>query len=58
MLRLGVLVVVLLAATVAMVVLRNEVVRPALRRRRLAQLEDENRRLDALLEDHNQREDR
>jgi hypothetical protein len=50
MLRLGILIVVLVVATVVMVVIRNEVVRPALRRRRLAQLEDENRRLDELLE--------
>jgi hypothetical protein len=49
MLRLGILVVVLVVATVVMVVIRNEVVRPALRRRRLAQLEEENRRLDELL---------
>ncbi len=48
-LRLGILVVVLVVATVVMVAIRNEVVRPALRRRRLAQLEEENRRLDELI---------
>src|SRR3954469_7420087 len=48
-LRLGILVVVLVVATVVMVAIRNEVVRPALRRKRLAQLEEENRRLDELI---------
>jgi len=41
---------------VVMVVIRNEVVRPALRRRRLAQLEEENRRLDELLKDRDNQE--
>jgi hypothetical protein len=55
-LRLGILVVVLVTATVVMVVIRNELIRPALRRRRLTQLEEENRRLDALLEPRDKEE--
>jgi hypothetical protein len=55
-LRLGILVVVLVVATVVMVAVRNEIVRPALRRRRLAQLEEENRRLDELLKDRDNQE--
>ena len=48
--------VVLVVATVVMVAIRNEVVRPALRRRRLAQLEEENRRLDELIESRDNQE--
>jgi cell division protein FtsL len=56
MLRLGILLVVLVVATAVMVVIRNEIVRPALKRRRLAQLEEENRRLDALIETRDKQE--
>ena len=56
MLRLGILLVVLVVATVVMVVIRNEIVRPALRRRHLAQLEEENRRLDELIESRDKQE--
>ena len=57
MLRLGILLVVLVVAIVVMVAIRNEIVRPAQRRRRLAQLEEENRRLDELIATRDKQED-
>jgi hypothetical protein len=47
---LGELIVILGAAAVAMIVLMRRVVSPALRRRHIAQLEEENERLDRIIE--------
>jgi Tfp pilus assembly protein PilN len=47
---LGELIVILGFAAVAMIVLMRRVISPALRRRHIAQLEEENERLDRIIE--------
>jgi hypothetical protein len=55
---LGELIVILGVATVVLIVVMRRVVEPELRRRRIAKLEEENERLDRLLErNRNERRD-
>ena len=50
MIRLGIIAVLLLVIAIGMLIFRNKFLRPAVTRRHIAQLEEENRRLDELLE--------
>jgi Tfp pilus assembly protein PilN len=52
---LGILIVVLGVAAVVLIVVMRQVVTPALRRRNIARLEEENERLDRLIESERER---